>query len=135
MLRSVLLFLVWAGTFSIITAQAFLPAVPVWKGNSEKLLQQPNAPDAIPFEQSDGKESAGFEACVSWFRAAAEKCPFIHCDTLCITASGNYVPLYYFSAEWPMNSNKPLLLFQEQAIAVTQLHYLIPHLRVMRELP
>ena len=112
MLRSVLSFLVWVGTFSIITAQAFLPAVPVWKGDSEKLLHSPNAPDAIPFENSAGFESAGFDACASWFRAAAEKCPFIHCDTLCITASGNYVPLYYFSAEWPMNRNKPLLLFQ-----------------------
>jgi hypothetical protein len=112
MLRNVFLFLLCAGNYLRVSAQDFLPAAPVWKGNSEKLLQQPNAPDAIPFEQSGGNESAGFEACVSWFRAAAEKCRFIHCDTLCITASGNYVPLYYFSTEWPMNTNKPLLLFQ-----------------------
>lgn len=93
-------------------AQDHLPKLPVWKGASEMLLRQANATDALPFEISKGLESASFDACVNWFEKAAKANSGLHCDTLCYTASGNWVPLYYFSKEWPMDPDKPLILFQ-----------------------
>lgn len=112
MLRNICLILLFIGNYLVITAQDFLPTVPFWKGDSEKLLCSPKDADALPFEQSSGKESSGFDACVAWFAKTAENCRFIHCDTLGFTASGNYIPLYYFSTEWPISRTKPLILFQ-----------------------
>jgi hypothetical protein len=107
-------FLLLAFFTALLTAQSqdLLPKLPAWNGKSEALMRSPDAPDALPFEKSLGLQSAGFDSCVAWFEAAALRSNYIHLDTLCYTASGNFMPMYYFSSEWPMNAQKPMLLIQ-----------------------
>ncbi len=75
-------------------------------------MRAPNDPNAIPFEKSNGNKSAEFDELTRWFDQVAKQNDRIHSDTLCFTASGNWVPMYYFSSEWPMDKDKPVLLFQ-----------------------
>ena len=95
-----------------ISAQNHLPPVSAWKGKSLKLQRSKNDAWACPFEKSDGLQSATYDEMLLFFRQLIRSGAPIHEEMLCITASGVYVPVYYFSKEWPINPNKPLMLAQ-----------------------
>lgn len=92
--------------------QSHLPPVPAWKGKSQKLQRSKNDAWACPFEKSDGMQSATYDEMLLFFRQMIRSGAPIHEEMVCITASGVYVPVYYFSKEWPINPEKPLMLAQ-----------------------
>ncbi|MFN5318389.1 MAG: M14 family metallopeptidase [Bacteroidia bacterium] len=93
-------------------SQNYLPPVPAWKGKSQKLQRASNDAWACPFEKSDGLQSATYDEMLLFFRQMIRSGAPVHEEMLCMTASGVYVPVYYFSKEWPINPEKPLMLAQ-----------------------